>query len=350
MDAKKFLKRFVISACLLFLIIGGIVYLVDPFYHYHAPVKGLKAVVTKPEYQCIGTVRNLEYDSIVLGSSVAENYNNHWFDEAYSCTTIKGIQKSAETVDLLYYLEQSYQGHELKNVFYSLDLPALCADSEKTFPDETLPLYLFDQNVLNDVKYLWNKDVLLEDVPYMIAMSFLGDYDEGESYNWWQYKTFSEEGALWQYQYTYLEEVAEPVAQEEYKPLIDANIDLIEECVKAHPETMFRFIYPPYSKLRWDEAYRGGVLESFFYATQASMERLLPYENVELYYFQNEEEVICDLNNYMDTVHFSQEINHWIVKEMAQKQYLITEENKEEQIQKMKMLVQDILQEMGEIQ
>ena len=67
----------------------------------------------------------------MLGSSVAENYNNRWFDEAFGCTTIKGIKSSASTADLLYYLEEAYQDHELQYVFYNLDLFALGAELER---------------------------------------------------------------------------------------------------------------------------------------------------------------------------------------------------------------------------
>ena len=49
----------------------------------------LKAVLTKKEYQGIGTIRNFNYDSLLVGSSTAENFNNKWFDEAFDAVTIK---------------------------------------------------------------------------------------------------------------------------------------------------------------------------------------------------------------------------------------------------------------------
>ena len=82
MDDRKFLKRFGIAAAALMGLAAGAAALFDPFYHFHAPLPGMKAVVTQSEYQCIGTIRNFEYDSVLLGSSTAENYNNRWFDEA----------------------------------------------------------------------------------------------------------------------------------------------------------------------------------------------------------------------------------------------------------------------------
>lgn len=325
MDKKRFIKWFAVFSSVMLVAVAAVVAVVDPFFHYHKPLNGLKAVVVTPEYQCIGTVRNFDYDSIILGSSVAENYNNHWFDEGFGCTTIKAIQKSAKTTDLIYYLRESLKDHKLKNVFYSLDVSALCADYEAKFPNASLPLYMFDDNPVNDIEYLWNRDVLFEDVPYMFAMSFMGDYDEGNSYNWAQYKTFSKQGTLQQYHR--LEQIKPQVPASEYEKLVDGNLKLIEELVMQNPDTKFRFIYPPYSMLWWDDAHRNGILEQYRYAIAQSADRLLYYDNVELYYFQNIPEIILNLDNYMDTVHFSAEINRYICEQMIAGKNKLTREN-----------------------
>ena len=48
------------------------VYLLDPFYHYHKPWFGLKAVLNEKEYQVPGSLRHFDYDSVLVGSSVVE--------------------------------------------------------------------------------------------------------------------------------------------------------------------------------------------------------------------------------------------------------------------------------------
>lgn len=343
MEQKKFIRNFMIQVSVLLLLAGAVVVLIDPFFHYHKPVGSLKAVVTKAEYQCIGTVRNFDYDSIILGSSVAENYNNHWFDEAFGGTTIKGIKSSAATVDLVYYLKEALTYKEIKNVYYSMDIFALTADAKKKFPEESLPLYLYNHNPFDDVKYIWNKDVIFEHIPYMFAMTYLDDYDEGTSYNWAQYKTFSKEDTL--KHYSRPEDVKPMIMQEDYKENVDANITLIENVVKEHPEVTFRFIYPPYSMLWWDAAYRNGETEMNLYASLQAAERLLVYENVEMYYFQNMEELITNLDCYMDMVHFSDEINHSIVEWMKAGEYRLTKENYQKEIEKMRNLSWKIQEE-----
>ncbi len=333
---QKFLKRFFILAAVFLLAAAGLVFVFDPFFHYHEPISPLKKVLTKKEYQCIGSIRNFDYDSLIVGSSTAENFNNGWFDEAFGANSIKAIKSSAVTAQLDYYIEAAYETHEIQNVFYSLDLFALSGDPDIQFPDESLPLYLYDENPFNDVNYVLNKDVIFEDIPYMIAETFLDDYDEGNSYNWSQYKVFSKEEALSHYERP--ESVSEEVEASDYQEMIDRNVDILERMVKEHPETEFYIFYPPYSLLWWDNMIRTGQLEQSLYAARASMERLMGYENVKLYYFQNEEEIILNLDLYMDPIHFSDQINQRMVEEMKEGNYLITEENYEEELAEMEAI------------
>ncbi len=339
---KKFLKHFFIQVSVLLILAAVVVIAADPFFHYHAPISPLKAVVTKAEYQCVGTIDNFAYDSILLGSSVAENFNNRWFDEAFGCSTVKGIKESGTTADLSYYLERAYEGHEIKNVFYSLDLFALCADTRPTVLADNMPLYLYNENPFDDVKYVWNKAVIFEHIPYMAAMSLIGDYDEGMSYNWGQYKTFSAVDTV--SRYNRLKEKQEEKSEDEYVDLIDENISLIEEQIKAHPETSFYIMYPPYSMLWWDNLYMTGELAQYFYALEESAKRLSHYDNVRMNYYQAEEEIVLNLDNYMDNIHFSEAINAWMVEQWDTQAYSLTSENYPEWVEKMRALVSQIEQ------
>ena len=337
---QKFIRRFFLAAAVLLLAAAGLVFVLDPFFHYHEALGPLKAVLTKKEYQVPGTLRNFSYDSVLVGSSTAENFNNRWFDEAFGTQSVKAIKSSGVTAQLDYYVRMAAEERELDFVFYSLDLFALSGDPDTEFPDETMPLYLYDSNPFTDVKYLLNKDVIFEDIPYIIAETFLEDYDEGASYNWAQYHTFSRNDALANYGRP--QEIAEERTAEEYRPNIDGNVDLLERMVQENPDTTFYIFYPPYSLLWWDNMIRSGQLEQSLYAARTSMERLLPYDNVRLYYFQNEEDVILDLDLYMDPIHFSEDINHWMVEEMAQDHYRITSENYQQELEKMEQIAERI--------
>ena len=305
--SANFIKKLLLTGLVILVVIAGVVIVFDPFYHYHKPWLGMKAVLNDKEYQCIGSLWHFDYDTLLVGSSVMENNDNTWYDEAYGCRSIKAIRSYGATADLCYLMDEAYKDHEIKRVFYNIDPSSLYAEPETTYESTGCPMYLYDRNPFNDVQYLFNKDVLLEKIPYEVASSFVGDYEEGKSYNWAQWKTFGEAGTLSVYFRT--RQVKEMMEETVYYDKLAANIALLTKEVSAHPETEFIFFYPPYSMLWWDMTYRSGETDAVIYCEKEMTKALLQYDNVRIFCFQNMPEVTTNLDYYMDTLHFSPEIN-----------------------------------------
>ena len=342
--SQKFLKHFFIGSGVLLLlcILAAVVF--DPFFQYHKPLPGLKAVLTEKEYQVPGTLKNFEYDSVIAGSSVAENYYNDWFNEGFDCNVVKAIRSYGATADLCYFLDMAFEHRELKYVFYNLDPSSLVADLEPTYELTGSPMYLYDDNYLNDLEYVLNKDVLFERIPYLLAQSLVGNYDENNSYNWSQWKQFNSDMALGLYMRR--PEVAEMKTQNYYEDLLQGNLRLLTEQIEAHPETDFYIFVPPYSMLWWDSTYRDGDTEAYLYNMEQAVTTLLNYENVNFFYFQNDREIITNLENYMDTLHFSQEINHYICNCMIEDSHRLTLENYQTVMADMRALAYEIPQKL----
>ncbi len=313
-SSRRFLLHLAGILAFLLALVILVVVVFDPFYHYHKPWFGLTAVLTDKEYQCVGTLRNFEYDSLIVGSSVVENNNNAWFNEAFSCNAIKAVRSYGATADLCYLLDVAHEEHTLDNVFYNIDPSSLAAEPVTTYESTGCPMYLYDRNILNDYQYWFNKDVLFEKIPYMLMKSLTG-YDPNESYNWAQWKTFSTASIL--SNYARLPQVTPMMAADTYREQLEGNLALLEKEVSSHPETQYYFFFPPYSILWWDNMNRSGELESYLYNEQIAMERLLSYDNVRLFNFQAREDIVGDLDNYLDTLHFSDRINQQMCADMA---------------------------------
>ena len=183
-------------------------------------------------------------------------------------------------------------------------------------------MYLYDDNHLNDIEYLLNKDVLFEKIPYMIAQSLTVDYDEGNSYNWAQWKSFNEDMILGLYIRKMNIEDMKP--ENCYQDKLNGNLALLCAEIEAHPETQFKISIPPYSMLWWDNI----------------------YENVELYYFLNDREIVTNLDNYMDLLHFSPEINQYICDSMIRNDHNVTEANCHEIIEDSRSLAYQVVNEL----
>ncbi len=339
----KFLRQFAVRTAALLIVVIGVVVLFDPFYQYHAPLPGLKAILTDKEYQCVGTLRNFDYDALIVGSSVCENYNNHWFDEGFDCTAIKAIRSYGATADLCYLLDQAYATHELRYVFYNIDPSSLSASTEPTYELTKCPMYLYDRRFLNDYPYWLNKGVLLEKIPYMLAYSFIGEYDEGNSYNWAQWKYFGQDLAMGMY--TRLPDVKQMQPETANAAELAGNIALLTAQVEAHPETTFKFFFSPYSMLWWDNACRSGERDAVIYNEKQAVGALLAYDNVEIYFYQDDEDVITNLDNYMDMIHFSKDINYEVCDKLVRGEERLTEDNYEERLERMRALSDRIVRE-----
>ena len=152
MTSKNFIKRLLITVLALVVFVGGVVFVFDPFYHYHGPWLGLKAILNDKEYQCIGTLRHFDYDTLLVGSSVMENNDNAWYDEAYGVKSIKAIRSYGATADLCYLMDEAYKNHDIKYVFYNIDPSSLYGEAETTYESTGCPMYLYDRNPFNDIQ------------------------------------------------------------------------------------------------------------------------------------------------------------------------------------------------------
>lgn len=320
--------------------VAGITVLFDPFYVYHKPLPGLKAVLNDKEYQCVGSLKHFDYDTLIVGSSVCENYNNHWFDEGFDCTSIKAIRSYGATADLMYLVDIAYENQDIKKVFYNIDPSSLYAPLETTYVSTGCPVYLYDDNPFNDYQYLFNKDVLLEKIPFMLAKSF-SDHDEGESYNWAQWKTFHHLMCMQMYERP--EKISPMQDPHMYDELAVQNTALLTAMVEAHPETEFYFFFSPYSMCWWDAAYRNGERDAVLNAERICLDALTGYDNVRIFFYQDDTEIITNLDNYMDAIHFSAEVNHYVYESIQKGRDEITPLNKDEVMDGMYDLSEEIV-------
>lgn len=342
-EKKRGLLRLCILIAVECLIVLFIVWLVDPFYQYHAPLAGENAVLNDRDNQMPGSIRNFSYDSVLMGSSVVENCDSGYLDEWYECETLKIIRASGSVADLLYYLQMAQEEHTLKNVFWCLDIPALNSDVECTLYGSEMPRYLHTETILDDNTYIFNKDILFQTIPTMLAYGHIGKNVGGDAYNWADDKEFSVARAMAAYEKP--AEITEPRDFSDEKELVEQNIAMIKSQVETHPEIVYRFFFPPYSMNWWDCAYVNGELEEKFYILEQTIPALLPYDNVEIYFFQDEQEIVCNLEKYMDLVHYSPDVNQYMLEKMHAGESRVTQENYRQVLSEMREFVRQITDE-----
>ena len=69
---------------------GAIVYVVDPCLYYRLPDKW-QPVFFNERYQMAGLAKNVEADTVLVGTSMAANYRASWIEETFE-TSASGLR------------------------------------------------------------------------------------------------------------------------------------------------------------------------------------------------------------------------------------------------------------------
>ena len=230
---------------------------------------------------------------------------------------------------MIVHTSSKIKGFSVKQVFLGIDELNYSGEVDQTKFE--IPGYLYDDNYLNDVKYLFNKDVILD---YILRAA--ADPKDKSEWNmiykpWWQDEPYQKAAVLMYYEPAPIAEKA-PDTQV-FLDGIEKNLEVnILPFIEAHPETTFTIFYPPYSILYWNNVCRGKELECVIEKYRYMSERLLECDNVEVFFFQNREEIICNLNNYADYTHYHGRICKYMVECFQSGECQVTMENLEEEL------------------
>ena len=303
----------------LLLVPAGIVGFIDPFGFYHKPWFGLKNVNLNQVYQNPGYVKNYDYETALVGTSMTEGMRASEVDQLFDTTTIKICQSGAHSMDIAEMLKLVCKEGKAKQVILGLDANIFRKEYD-TYRSE-MPLYLYNDNPLDDINYLFNKQVLFEEIPEMLQANKEGNLPELDDYYIRGEGEYSRKNALSNYERGVIDEAS--VSWDR----ADKNIANILPIVKEYPEITFYVYMPPYSMLFWDRYTYNGVADNELAMQKKVVEAFLECDNVQFYYFMNDESIITNLENYRDAGHYSPQICSEVLKEIQKGNYRITKDN-----------------------
>lgn len=312
---RQFVKVFFSVLLALLLLFAGTVYAVDPYYEYHGPWGGLPLRLNNGRYQNAGVARNLDYDTLIVGTSVSANFLTSQLDNLLGTRSKKLIVLDGYFSDFAPPLDIAFKTHEVKRVFWGIDSNILGrSETEKTVD---LPGYLYNSNPFDNVKYLLNKEIFFSDVADVVNMGIKKQTGDGASggFLWGGDLSWSKKLALVSYQRP--EQVADMADKDALLPEAEKNLAVVESYLKVHPDTQFTFYLAPYSILFWDMTIRTGKLDATLEMQREVMEKLTAYPNAEVFYFMDRYDLITDLDRYGDHIHYSPEVSGELVQELA---------------------------------
>ena len=309
------------ALCVLVLLVLGLAgcamltYMIDPFEQYRE--SAILPLYDQESYNNPGIVKNYDYDAVILGTSMVEMSNPSVIDDCFGVHSVKLPMRGSHIAQMGWQLDHIFHAKEKRGETLSLAILGVDAYSMMGPVDDMEEIYdyLWNDNLLDDVSYLLNGDVLMVRIPRLLKN--IGKPMAGKRDNLykWTDVVFAAKSVYDTTPVSAQQAMTDPEYRIERST---GNIENhIEKYVAAHPETKFLVYMPPYSVGYWYLMTRGGLSEQQFRSRARVCELLLEYDNVEIYDFSSRVEWITDLDEYFDYSHHSSAVSDKIMRAMA---------------------------------
>lgn len=260
------------------------IFAIDPMFHYHAPLKFLSYPLVNERYQNNGIARHFDYDSVITGTSMTENFKTSEAQKLFGSDFIKVAFSGGGYTEIGDNLKAAYDsGHDIKYVIWGLDYDKMIYGKNYRYTEKgDFPDYLYNDSSLDDIKYFFDPVVV------KLAGSVVKSTVTGRA------ATSFDVYENWSAGYEY------------------GRDEVIKSCeLNASASKMQQLT----------DADRAVVTENLI------TKELLKYDNVRLYSFRGNSELICNLDNYKDAKHYGEWVNSQMLQWMKNDEYRITEEN-----------------------
>lgn len=335
MTEKNFFKINILVIISILISIMFIVVLIDPYFHYHKPLPFLNYKISNQRYINDGIIKHFDYNAIITGTSMTENFRTSQFDKIFNSNSIKVPFSGGSYREINDAIETALKNNnDIKYVFRGLDYGKINEEYDKMAYD-SYPVYLYDNNIFNDYKYWWNKEILIRGIAQNIVYNILGKKTTSfDDYSSWHEETGGKDKVLKNHKRLNKENSKKFLSEEDVLR-IDKNIsENITKLPKEYPNVKFIYFITPYSIVYWDELNQKNELEKQIRAEEYMLEKILEVSNIELYSFYSNYGLITDLKKYKDPGHYIGEINDQILNWIKNGEYRLSKENYKEYIKK----------------
>lgn len=337
MTPKKWTVILLCLLCFCLVAFGAFMYFTDPLLQYGTESDLFSYYEYGQMYSNPGIARNYTYDAVMVGTSMIQNTNVDECDELFGCNMVRLPYSGGTTYNMKTILDICFDsGNTINRVFWELDQFQILGSHDT--PRYPLPEYLYTQARSDDLSYLLNLDIFYHYSLNNAIGTLKGVSQTAERRGDTLTGNFSAQATLQGYARPAVSD--ETKTFEDYRARVDANLENnIFPFLQANPDTKFTFFMVPFSVLYWDAELRKGSFDAVMDATQYTMEQLLAYENVEIFFYQNEKEIITNLDNYKDYSHYGSWINSYMTQAMAEGRGNVTLENCQQVMDEMRSFI-----------
>jgi hypothetical protein len=325
---------------MLLFLTATIVFLVDPYQHYR------KATFYKPysldqRHMVWGLLKNYEYDSVLIGTSMTGNFRKDYVDNDLNLNILRVPFDALSAYETNLLIQKSVENKKLTTVVYGLDFFSFKGKKTR-HGGNSLPTYLMNNIFTDDYKYLLNIDTFFKDSVKIFLSNYLGIKKERIDFNifWnWDFEQkFNKELYIERYNDNLKINSKNEYTINDLKKSFDYNIS---SHYKKNKEIEFIVFLPPYSILFWKSLEYKNYLKDILEFREYVLRQSIKHKNVKIYDLQIAKDITNNLDNYIDSIHYSGDINRWIIKQIKKDNYLVTKENFNKHLARLKAQIQD---------
>lgn len=343
--------------------VGLKTYNVDPFFHYHKPDTSKYFYELENERsQNDGICRHFDYDAIIIGSSMCQNFKTSEMDEIFGVSSIKIPYPGATYREIDESLRRALSyNSDIKLIVRGLDMVRFSDPKDGMRTDlGVFPTYLYDENPLNDVEYLLNRELLFgyiysmeksrEDAEFEPGITSFDDYlsfylecginvirpdgvhvsEEAQSNALERFGSGSD--FTWKTIDSVLSDEIDG-GKVYFKEWTYGNIlQNVTELADTYPDVDFYYFFTPYSAIWWGDLINDNTFLRQIAIEKYALEIMLEHDNIKVFSFNNMTNITTDIDNYSDERHYGGWINTKILEWMSQGQGRITKKNYQDYI------------------
>ncbi len=315
--------------------------------------------------QLNGIVQNVDFDSIILGTSILQHTSALEASELLDGSFVNISLPEANFYERALILNYVLKNKNIKNIIYSFDSSYFTLLKNSTQVDNWE--FLYDNDPFNDLNVVFSatyirptiKHIIKHlDTPYIPKKINIDFFDAP---NRWITESNKDTyfGGLQSWINNMdslgLRNFFTLTIQDHNKNIKISKADAYEDVniaeqidyvnayilkfVKENPHTNFYIILPPYYRYNYASWRQVGGHDYFLYQkiSKYMVNEAEKYKNLFIYGFEDQE-FIDDIKNFMDLLHFSPEINSLITKSIAAGKHRLTNDNIDAYLEKSEKL------------
>lgn len=266
-------------------------------------------------------ISKLNFDSLIVGSSMVANLLSSKIDEAFSVQSLNASMNGSCLYEQHKLICFASSQKKIKNIFWGIDLNSLGLSYNYIAKEIQYPEYLFSSSKLSKVLYCLDikTDRFNAKALQKIKVKDFNSWNDPQNVsaenllNDWQ--TIDEE----KMNSTAIIDAAtyKILLTNKQKYAIDRNIvSLIEN----NKDCTFYLFFPPYSILELRKMMLESKLSLILSCKDYLVERLQNFQNVHIFDFTVDNSITYNLNNYIDFIHYRNCISDLIINMLKVKE------------------------------